>query len=132
MASTNGFILGLVGGLLDFASASFLLIGQNGSTGMMNEGPIPSYLWAALLVLLGSVVILTSVLSVVSIGIRFARVFALLMIAYGVIMMIVGAGMTTGYIMSGDVATIYSYGMIIVGGAMVVNGIMMSRNPMPL
>jgi hypothetical protein len=40
--------------------------------------------------------------------------------------------MTTGYIMAADVSTIYSYGMIIVGAAMVVNGIMMSRNPMPI
>jgi hypothetical protein len=124
--------LGLIGGLLDFASASLLLLGQGNSTGMMNESLVPTYVWVAVLLVLGVVVIVTSIFSVVSIGIRFGRVFSLLMIVYGILMMIIGAAMTTGYIMAADVSTIYSYGMIIVGAAMVVNGIMMSRNPMPI
>jgi hypothetical protein len=131
LASTNGFILGLIGGLLDFASASLLLLGQGSGTGM-NESSAPTYAWVAILLVLGVVVIVTSIFSVVSIGIRFGRVFSLLMIVYGILMMIIGAAMTTGYIMAADVSTIYSYGMIIVGAAMVVNGIMMSRNPMPI
>jgi hypothetical protein len=132
MASTNGFIIGLIGGLLDFASASFLLLGQGGNPSMMNGSSVSVYGWAAALIALGVVVIVTSVLSVVSVGIRFGRVFAILMTAYGVTMMIIGAAMTAGYIMATDVSIIYSYGMFLVGAAMLVNGIMMSRNPMPV
>jgi hypothetical protein len=130
MPSTNGFIIGLIGGLLDFASASFLLLGQGGGASMVNGSSASVYEWAAVLIALGVAVIVTSFLSIVSVGIRFGRVFAILMIAYGVIMMIVGAGMTAGYIMATDVSMIYSYGMFLVGAAMLVNGIMMSRNPM--
>jgi hypothetical protein len=129
VASTNGFILGLIGGLLDFASASLLLVGQSGSS-MMN--PVSVYEWAALLVLLGVAVIVTSILSVVTLGLRFVKVFSLLMIVYGILMMFIGGAMTAGFIMASDVSSIYSYGMVIVGAAMAVNGILMSRNPMPI
>ena len=99
---------------------------------MMNEGPVPTYAWVGILLVLGSAVIATSVLSVVSVGIRLGKVFSFLMITYGVIMIIIGAAMTTGYIMATDVSMIYSYGMVIVGAAMVLNGVMMSRVPMSL
>jgi hypothetical protein len=98
----------------------------------MNGSSVPTYAWVAVLLVLGFLVIVTSIFSVVSIGIRFGRAFSLLMIAYGILMMLIGAAMTTGYIMAVDVSTIYSYGMVIVGAAMAVNGIMMSRNPMPI
>lgn len=130
MASTNGFILGLIGGVLDFASASLLLLG--GSGGMMDESAVPSYVWAAVLVVLGVAVITTSVLSVGTIGFRFARIFSLLMILYGFVMMAVGFAMSTGYIVSTDVSAIYSLGMLLVGAGMVVNGVMMMRNPIPM
>jgi hypothetical protein len=130
LASTNGFILGLIGGVLDFASASLLLLGSGG--GMMAEGAVPGYVWAAVLVVLGVAVITTSVLSVGSMGFRFARVFSLLMIIYGFIMMAIGLAMSTGYIVSTGVSAVYSLGMLLVGAGMVVNGVMMSRSPIPM
>jgi len=125
LASSNGFILGLIGGLLDFASASLLIVGQSGGTAS-------TYVWAAILIALGAAVVVTSAVSVMSTGIQHSRVFSLLTIVYGASMMIIGGAITTGYIMAQDVSAIYSYGMVIVGGAMLVNGILMSRNEMPL
>lgn len=115
--------------MLDFASASLLLLG--GSGGVM-ESPLPSYGWAAILVALGIAVIVTSILSVGSLGFRFTRLFSLLMVAYGFVMMIIGIAMSTGYIMANDVSEIYSLGMLLVGAGMVVNGVIMSRNPLPM
>jgi len=131
LASTNGFILGLIGGLLDLASASLLIVGQSGATSTVS-GTASPYVWAAILTVLGVAVVATSVVSVMSVGIQYGRVFSLLMIVYGVSMMIIGAALTTGYIMAQDVSTIYSYGMVIVGAAILVNGILMSRNEVPL
>ncbi len=99
---------------------------------MMNDSSFPSYGWAAILVVLGVAVIVTSILSVGLMGLRFARLFSLLMIAYGFIMMAIGIAMSAGYIMSSDVSEIYSLGMLLVGAGMVVNGVMMSRNPIPM
>jgi hypothetical protein len=132
MPSTNGFIIGLIGGLLDFASASFLLLGQGGSSSITNGSSVSIYGWAAVLIALGVLVIATSVLSVGSAGTRFGRVFAILMTIYGGTMMLIGAAMTVGYIAATDVSMIYSSGMFLVGAAMLVNGIMMSRNAMPV
>lgn len=96
------------------------------------ESPLPSYGWAAILVALGIAVIVTSILSVGSLGFRFTRLFSLLMVAYGFVMMIIGIAMSTGYIMANDVSEIYSLGMLLVGAGMVVNGVIMSRNPLPM
>ena len=129
MSSTNGFILGLIGGLLDFASASLLVLSPGDS---MGSAGMSSDLVAAFLVLLGVAVVATSALSVQSVGMRFAKVFSLLMILYGVAMVAIGVSMTTGYVQSAGLSIIYSYGMVLVGGAMVVNGVMMARSPMQI
>jgi hypothetical protein len=131
MASSNSFIIGLIGGILDFASASLLLLGQ-GSAGSVTGGPIPTYVWAAVLVVLGIVVVITSVLSVLSIEMRRDRVFSLLMVTYGAIMLVIGALLVSGYIVATDLSIIYSYGMVLVGGAMVANGVIASRNMVPI
>ncbi len=129
MASANGFILGLIGGLLDFASASLLLLSPRDATGMMDAGAAEG--WGVVLLALGLAVVVTSILSVQSIGIRRGKVFSLLMVLYGIVMVAVGLSMTTGYIpMVTGISVIYSYGMVLVGGAMVVNGLMMSRTTM--
>ena len=130
LSSSNGFILGLIGGLLDFASASLLLLNPGDSMGSMGSSAASADFWAVVLVLLGVAVVATSVLSVQSVGIRFAKLFSILMILYGVGMLAVGVSMTTGYIYSAGISVIYSYGMVLVGGAMVVNGVIMSRTPM--
>lgn len=95
---------------------------------MMDESAVPSYVWAAVLVVLGVAVIATSVLSVGTIGFRFGRLFSLLMILYGFAMMGIGLAMSVGYIASTDVSAIYSLGMLLVGAGMVVNGTMMMRS----
>lgn len=130
MTSTSGFILGLIGGVLDFASASLLLLGGSGS--MMQEGPVPDYVWAAILVVVGTAVIVTSILSVGTIGVRFLRVFSLLMVVYGLIMVAIGGAMSAGYISMTGFSVVYSLGMLLVGAGMVANGITMVRNPMPI
>jgi hypothetical protein len=120
MASTNGFVLGLIGGLLDFASASLILVGPGGNYG-----------WAALLIVLGAAVVATSVLSVGTLGFKFARIFSYLMVAFGIIMLLIGWAISTGYISSQGVSIIYSAGLVIIGAAMAVNGVMTTRTPMP-
>ncbi|MDG6926456.1 MAG: hypothetical protein JRN09_07860 [Nitrososphaerota archaeon] len=130
MASTNGFILGLIGGLLDFASASQLLLQQASSAGMMNEAP--AYAWAGLLLVLGTAVVATALLSVISIGFRFARLFSILMMVYGVVMVVVGLVMSSGAVMTTEFSSVYSLGMVVVGAGMTVSGLMMSRSPIPM
>jgi hypothetical protein len=132
LASSSGFILGLIGGLLDFASASLLVLnpGPTSGTTMMDTSAVSADAWAVLLVVLGIAVIVTSVLSVQTVGVRLGRVFSVLMMVYGVIMLAIGISMTTGYIPAGGISLIYSYGMILVGGAMVANGVVVSRSPM--
>ena len=131
MASANGFILGLIGGLLDFASASILLLSPRDAMGTMDAGAAGAEGWGVVLLALGAAVVVTSILSVQSIGIRRGKVFSLLMVLFGVVMVVVGLSMTTGYIpMATGISVIYSYGMVLVGGAMVVNGLMMSRTTM--
>jgi hypothetical protein len=131
LPSANGFILGLIGGLLDFASASQLLLQQGSSTGMMNETSTSVYPWVALLLLLGTAVVVTAVLSVLSVGFRHARLFSVLMV-YGVVMVVVGLIMSAGVLMVGDFSSVYSLGMLVVGAAMLVNGVLMSRSPIPM
>jgi hypothetical protein len=132
LPSANGFILGLIGGLLDFASASQLLLQQGSSTGMMNETSTSVYPWVALLLLLGTAVVVTAVLSVLSVGFRHARLFSVLMMVYGVVMVVVGLIMSAGVLMVGDFSSVYSLGMLVVGAAMLVNGVLMSRSPIPM
>lgn len=88
--------------------------------------------WAVLLALLGLAVVSTSVLSVQSVGIRFGRLFAILMVIYGVVMLVMGLSMTIGYVPTAGLSVIYGYGMVLVGGAMALNGVMMSRAPMQI
>ena len=82
MVSTSGFMLGVLGGLLDFASATTMVINQGGS-GMMNGYLGVRLLWAAVLVALGILVVVVAVLSVMSTGMRHLRAFSLLMVLSG-------------------------------------------------
>lgn len=96
----------------------------------MGVSSSPNYAWIAGLYILGVVVIATTVFSVTSSGIRFARLLSLLMLAFGVIMIISGWFMTTGNMAAGGYATLYGYGMLLVGALMLVNGALMMRSPM--
>lgn len=129
MASTGGFILGLVGGLLDFASASMLLIAQVPGTDMMGEMPPPDYLWAGILIALGVLVVVTTLLSAATMDARVVRLAPFMMTAFGAIMVAIGSAMSGGYIVTGEMSQIYSYGMVLVGVLMMANGIIMLRGP---
>jgi len=130
MASSTGFMVGIIGGILDFASATTLLTSPTqpatmGATGTSLDIPL-----ILLLYLLGAAVILTSIFSIMSIGFRFGRWFSILMIVYGGVMMVLGWLMTAGSMQGTAEVALYGYGMLLVGALMLVNGGMMARTPM--
>jgi len=125
MVSTGAFMLGLIGGLLDFASATSLLLNGTNQSGMVGTGT--SYVAVALgLYILGALVIVTTLFSVMLIGMRYPSLFSVLMMAYGVAMVVVGWIMWTDMV-STTIASLYSYGMIAVGALMLVDGVFMLR-----
>jgi hypothetical protein len=128
LVSTSSFMLGIIGGLLDFASATTIVINQGGM--MMNSFLFSGYVWAAILLALGVLVVVVAVFSVMSTGMRYLRGFALLMVTLGLVMAIIGSVMSTESIVGSSL--IYSYGMVIVGILMAINGVTMLRSPMPI
>jgi hypothetical protein len=127
LVSSSSFMLGILGGLLDFASATTIAINQGGT---MNSFLFSGYVWAAILLALGVLVVVVAVFSVMSTGMRHLRGFALLMVTLGIVMGIIGGIMSTGSIVGSSV--IYSYGMVIVGIIMAANGVSMLRSPVPI
>ena len=127
MVSSSSFMLGILGGLLDFASATTIAINQGG---MVNSFLFSGYVWAAIILTLGVLVVIVAVFSVMSTGMRHLRGFALLMMTLGIAMVIIGGIMSTGSIVGSSV--IYSYGMVIVGILMAANGVSMLRSPTPI
>ncbi len=120
-------MLGIIGGLLDFASATTIALNQGG----MSSSPMVSGdAWAAVLAILGVVVVSAAVLSVTMTGVGHLKGFSLLMVAFGLLMAVVGSLMSAGTIEGSSV--IFSYGMVLVGALMAVDGVMMLRNPMPI
>ena len=129
LVSTSGFMLGVLGGLLDFASATSITIDQGGS-GMMNGYLLSPDAWAVLLVALGILVVAVAVLSVTSTGVMHLKGFSVLMVLLGILMALIGTLMSGGSIQGAS--TIYSYAMVVVGALMAINGAMMFRTPMPI
>jgi|SRR5208283_4557447 len=130
MASTSGFMIGVVGGLLDFASATSLL--ANRATlepGMASNAP-SGLVWIVGLYVLGTIVIISAVFSVMSLGFRFPKLFSALMMAYGAVMLASGWVMTTGNMLGTTELLLYGYGMMVLGALMLVNGAAMMRSPM--
>jgi hypothetical protein len=126
MVSSSAFMLGVIGGLLDFASATSLLVDRATQSGMMGIGA--SYVAAALgLYVLGVLVIVTSLFSAMLVGMRHPSLFSVLMIVYGVAMVAAGWIMSTDMI-STATSSLYSLGMIALGALMVVNALLMSRS----
>ena len=128
LVSTSGFMLGVLGGLLDFASATSIAIDQGGS-GMMNGYLLSPDAWAVLLVALG-ILVAVAVLSVTSTGVMHLKGFSVLMVLLGILMALIGTLMSGGSIQGAS--TIYSYAMVVVGALMAINGAMMFRTPMPI
>ena len=122
-------MLGVIGGLLDFGSASTIALNQGGS---MATG---SYMlsgdaWAVLLAAIGVLAVVSAVLSVTMTGVGHLRGFSLLMVALGFVMAVIGTLMSSGSIEGSSL--LFSYGMVVVGALMAINGVMMLRTPMPI
>ena len=128
MVSSSGFMLGIVGALVDFASATTILVNQ-GSGPMMNSYMLSGDAWAAVLLVLGAALVVTSVMSVTLAGVGHLKAFSLLMIAFGIVMAVIGSLMSSGSIEGSS--QIFNYGMVIVGVLMAVDGVVMLRTPMP-
>ena len=109
-----------------------LLLGQVGRSGMMAGTSSSTYLWAAILIVLGAVVIATTLLSVATMDTRMGRLAPYLMTAYGVIMAGIGTAMAGEYIINEGMTLLYSYGMVLVGVLMIANGIIMLKGPSPM
>lgn len=127
--SAVGFILGLVGGALDFFSATSILIGSMpGGSVMVPPMGVPNIAWVDGLYLLGGAVLVTTFLSAGSF-VRSTSLSRSLMVAYGVIMLVVGWAMSTGTF-SIMMTPVYGYAMVVVGLLMIANGSLMSRTRM--
>jgi hypothetical protein len=126
MVSSSGFMLGVIGGLLDFASATSLLVDRAAQSGMGGIGS--SYIAVALgLYVLGALVIVTSLFSSMLVGMSHPSLFSILMIAYGVAMVAAGWIISTD-IISTAISSLYSLGMIALGVLMVVNAFLALRS----
>ena len=132
----TGFVLAIVGALLDFASAYLILSGsvtmvQNGmgmnSVQVMSDSAI---IWGVGIFVFGVVLIITAYLSISNYGRIRMRTVGGLMLAYGVIMFLIGGSMFSGItpMMQGSVLS--SIGMFIVGVLMIMNGILMQKTEM--
>lgn len=129
-SAASGLIWGLVGGLLDFASGAQLSLGGMQQTPMENTIVSPQNGVIALgLFALGAIVIITAVASMMPVGRGHPRLFSVLMVVYGLVMLLVGASMVGGLVAM--MSTPYlGYAMLVVGTLMIVNGSYMSRAPM--
>ena len=78
---------------------------------------------------LGAIVITTAVASIMSVGRRRPRLLSGSMIAYGIVMLLVGGWMAGGLVAMMS-TPFYGYAMIIVGILMIANGSIMSRAQM--
>ncbi len=126
-----GFVLGLVGAILDFSAATLIFRGPSsmsmgGEMGMQTMVNA-SVFWPILLYSLGAILIATGLLGVTKIGMGRMRLFGGLMILYGIVMLAVGGSMIFGVtlMMSGMISGI---AMLFIGSAMIGNGVLMVRN----
>jgi hypothetical protein len=132
LSSWFGFILGLVGGLLDFVSGTGLL--QNGMQQTMMESATDAQNQGVGLGLyvLGAIVIASAVALVTSVGRGHSKLLSGLMVVNGVVMLLVGGWMAGDLPRMMTSAPTYGYAMVVVGALMIANGSMMSRNKMKM
>ena len=81
------------------------------------------------LFVLGAIVIITAVVSVMSVGRGRPKLLSGSMVAYGIVMLLVGGSMAGGLVAMMN-TPLYGYAMVIVGILMIVNGSFMSRTQM--
>ncbi len=126
-----GFVLSLVGAILDFSSATLIVRGPSsmsmgGDMGMQTMVN-PSVFWPILLYSLGAILIATGLLGITKIGMGRMRLFGGLMILYGILMLAIGGSMIVGVtlMMSGMISGV---AMLFIGSAMIGNGVLMARH----
>ena len=133
-SNVTGFIFGLAGALLDFASAYLIIaqsvtMTQNGMGMTLTEYTNPSgIIWGVGLAALGIVLIVTAFVSLSSLSRKRMVTIGRLMFAYGIVMLLVGTSMLSGLtpMMAGSVPS--SLGMFAIGVLMIFNGIAMGRS----
>lgn len=94
---------------------------------MTSNYNMPVVEWGVVLVLLGLLVLGTSLISMTSYGMHRMRMFGILMAVYGVVMLVIGSFMYSGMTPMMTGATFSSVGMSVVGALMIVNGALMIR-----
>jgi hypothetical protein len=123
MNSTAGFILGLVGGALDFISGTSIFMGSMpGGSVMASPMGVPNIVWVDGLYILGGAVLVTTFLSVSSVMMSM-KLSRALMVTYGVVMLIVGWAMSSGTALM--MTPVFGYAMVVVGVLMIANGSLM-------
>jgi hypothetical protein len=128
-----GFILGLVGAAVDFASGYLVLshtVSTNTMGEMMVEYSLSELLWGVGLFALGALLVATSLISVSSVGLGRMGLFGDLMLVYGIAMLIIGSAMYSGVtpMMSGYLFS--SAAMFVVGIFMIASGALMRQTRM--
>ncbi|MFQ6011982.1 MAG: hypothetical protein ACE5KG_07400 [Nitrososphaerales archaeon] len=127
-----GFILSLVGAILDFSSGTLIFQGPSSMSmgGEMSMQPMISagVAWPILLYSLGAILLATGLLGLTKIGKERMRLFGGLMVLYGIVMLVIGGAMIAGVtlMMSGIISGV---AMLFIGAAMIGNGsLMVKRN----
>lgn len=117
----------MVGGLVDAVVALSIL--QQNSMGMGGAMMMGSWLWASYFLLaLGAIVLLTGAYVLASKTMKHHSATGLLMLFYGVIMLVLGAGMIGqlfGFMMRGSIVS--GITMILLGLAMLYSGLDMTK-----
>lgn len=130
--SLFGTALGIIGALVDFGtgfyilSQSYVVMGPMGTASGYDPTGVA---WGGGLVLLGTLLLTTVIVSEAGSRLRMATL-GRLMALYGVAMLVVGVSMYVNItpMMAGGVLS--GYAMLGVGVLMTANGVMMSRNTM--
>jgi hypothetical protein len=131
-----GFILGIIGALLDFYSGYSFFVTSEVTMSSMGVTTVQynnsSIAWGGIFVVLGVTLICTAVVNISSRGMGRMSLFGGLMIIYGLAMLALSFLMYSGItpIMQQNSLVVSSVGMFIVGALMCANGWLMRRNRM--
>lgn len=124
----GGVFLGFAGAILDFFS-SYLILAQSTASEMGTmAGPSSSgIIWGIGIATLGVLLAVTSFALVLPVsGARMGE-FGALMVAYGLVMLFIGASMYSGITAMANGALFPAVAMFVFGTLMIVNGVLMRR-----
>lgn len=129
-----GVVLGVTGAMLDFVSGYLIL--THSMTSINEMGTImTSYsyagaAWSVCLIGLGTLLLVTSIVSISGTGLTRMALFGALMVVYGIVMVFMGGAMYLRLTPMMDGYLLSSIGMFIVGALMIINGGIMRRRMM--